>query len=242
VDDPDLALGHPRGQRVVGRVEGGEVLHRRGVRLAVPALELALHEVAGPGEVVEAHRGRLDAVQGGEHVDRRGADVRPRRFGDLGAGVGVVEDLAGREVHDVQLGVPDVAVVAERARGGYGHVGRVQRGEEAPLAAHVVGGLEHPAQRGAAQRPGVPAVVGHPVGQVGAPTRDPGELEVALDLVDVRPEPARDRVRDLLRGHAAPPARGPIWASGSHRTVHVMPAACRATDHRAALGAGPDRV
>ena len=218
VDDPDRALGNPRGQGVVGRVEGGEVLHRRRVRLAVPALELARDEVAGPGQVVEPHLAGLHRVQGGEDVDRRGADDRARLLRHLLAGLGVVEDLPGREVHDVEVGAPDVVVVAERARRRDGDVRRVERGEEPPLAAHVVGRLQHPAQRRPPQRPRVPGLVGDAVGQVGAPAGDAGELERALDLVDVVAEPAHDDVGDLLGAHDAPPGRStilPTWVLDS---------------------------
>ena len=198
VDDPvRRGVRHALGQRGVGLVDRGEVLQRRRVRLPVPALELALDEVAGARQVVEPDLGGLDGVQGGEHVHRRLADAGLHLGRGHPVGVrGAVQHPARREVHDVEVDAGHLAVVAEGDRHRHRDVGRRERGQEAPLPAHVVRGLEDPAHRRSAQRPGGPGVVGHPVGQVGPSAGDAAERRLAGQVGHVRPEPGHGGVGD----------------------------------------------
>ena len=107
-----------------------------------------------------------------------------QHVGDLvarpGAGVDVERLRRGRvagheavdEAHDVERRAVDRLVVAQADDRRHGHVGRRQRRDDAVLAAHVVGGGQHLAERRAAQHPGVPCGVGDPVGEVRAAAGD----------------------------------------------------------------------
>ena len=76
--DRVLALWRQVAQEVAAqRVEGGQLGDLRRLPLLRPAAQLALHEAGGPSELRQAHRRRVDGVQGGERVDEALSD-RPR--------------------------------------------------------------------------------------------------------------------------------------------------------------------
>ena len=163
-----------------------------GVHLRVPAPQLPLDVAGAAHQVRQADLGRVERVQGDEHVD----DLLPRRRPGLGRegepGVGVGQDLAVDIPHHVELGAGDVGVGAVGERYGDRHRRRRHRGDEPPFAAHVVRGSQHAAGRRAAQRVDRAYGVGEPVREVRPAARDQPEVDRRDQAADVAGEPALD--------------------------------------------------
>jgi hypothetical protein len=119
--------------------------------------------------------------------------------------VGVAHDDAVDELHDVERRLVDGHVGAERQRLGHRHGGRRERRDDPVLAAHVMRGLEHVAERRPAQDEAPALAVGDRVGQVRASARDQAVVERRRSAVDVLGEPPID-----------PVARDPADRSQSH--------------------------
>ena len=126
----------------------GELAGLRLLPLRVPPLHLPLDVALFAAELAEAHRVRVDVVDHREHVD----EVFPRAAARVGVervahGVGVAKDVPVDEPHHVERRAVHVDVVTEAERGSDRHVGRPERRDDAVLAAHVVRGRQHMAER-----------------------------------------------------------------------------------------------
>ena len=75
----------------------------------------------------------------------------PRGSSDASAAHAVAQHEAVDEAHDVERRAVHVGVVAEAERGSDGHGVEAERGDDAVLTAHVVGGGQHVAERRPAQ-------------------------------------------------------------------------------------------
>ncbi len=179
-------------ERVVDLVHHGELARLAVLPLRVPALELALDVALGAAQVAQADGHRVDGVDAGQDLGELAPGVRPRLGGQAPGRLGVAGDEPLHEAHDVERRPVHGLVGAQADRRRHRHVGGGQGGDDAMLAAHVVGGGQHLAQRGAAQHPGVVGGVGHPEGQVRAAARDELEGQRRLDLGRVRLEPLGD--------------------------------------------------
>ncbi len=131
-------------------------------------------------------------MDAGEHVDELLAGVRPGGCVEAAGRIRVAGDEAVDEAHDVEGGAVDAVVGAQADGRRHGDVGRGQGGDDAVLAAHVVGGGEHLAEGRPAQHPVVAVGVGDPVGEVGAPAGDEVEAERRRDAGHVVLEPPGD--------------------------------------------------
>ena len=198
--------------------------------LAVPALELPLDVVLLLAEVAEADGVGVDGVDLGHRVGDGVAGVAARLGADRRGGGLVAEHEPVDEGHHVERRAVHLVVGAEAEGGRDRHVGGTEGGDDLVLAAHVVGGGEHVAERRAAQHEAGAVGVGDAVGEVGVPAGDEIEGERALRAVDVRLEPLGDPrdVDTLDLGHhpSSPGARRPRWARVPP-PVHCHP--CRST-------------
>ena len=123
------------------------------VPLAVPALQLALDVALVATEIGEPGRVEVDGVDRRHRVDERPAGVGAApRASSARSAVGVIaHDDAVDEAHHVERRVVDRLVVAQPERRRDRHGGALQAGDDAVLAAHVVGARQHVAERRAAQ-------------------------------------------------------------------------------------------
>ena len=124
------------------------------LELAVPALELALDVALLAAEVAEADGVDVDGVDRGQHVDDRLAGrAGAASASSASAAARVADDGAVDEAHDVERRAVDRLVGAQADGRGDRHVGRAEGGDDRVLAAHVVGGGQHVAERRPAQHP-----------------------------------------------------------------------------------------
>ena len=144
-------LGHPRG---------------------VPSLQLAPDVAVGAAQVGEPDLGRIDAVEGRQHLGQRLARsvsrfrIEPGRCSLL-----VVERLARPSPHHVEMGFGDVGVVAVGDRLCHGHRSWPQRTDDAVLPPHVMGLGQQLAQRRASDHQFPSSGILEEIGQVGVATR-----------------------------------------------------------------------
>ena len=159
------------------------------LELGVPALQLTFDVPLFAGQGAEADTIGVDGVQPAEDVDQVLGDGSPRRR-RIGLGVGDRgQHDAGHEGHHVERRADHRDVVAVAEGLGDRDVGRRQGGDDAVLATHVVGGVQHVAERGTAQHELAPNGIDHPVGQVGATAGDELERQRGDDIGDVLDDP-----------------------------------------------------
>ena len=150
-------FGDARLEEVVHLVDGRHAaprLRRRRLELAVPALELSLDVALVTRQVGKPDRLKVDGVYRGERVDDRLADAaallgREHLLGRRG----VAHDRSLDELHDVERCAVDGVVRAQADGHRHRYRGGAERGDEAMLAGHVVGGGEHVAHRRSTQDP-----------------------------------------------------------------------------------------
>ena len=107
---------------------------------------LVTTEIGEPGGV------EVDGVDRRHRVDERAAGVRPGGLGEsLERDGAVAHDDAVDVAHDVERRAVDGGVGAQAERRRDRHAGPLQAGDDAVLAAHVVGAGEHVAERRPAQ-------------------------------------------------------------------------------------------
>ncbi|MGX1121601.1 hypothetical protein RKD37_006964 [Streptomyces ambofaciens] len=181
-------------------VDAGQVAVARGVELLGPAAQLAVQEALGAAEVREAHLGGVHGVQpdqGVDQVQHGGAGALGPEGGEL---LGGAERGAVHELHHVEGRPQHLLVLAQEYRARHGHVGRVQRVDDAVLASHVVRGGQDVAERRASYDPAVgavrdgvgevrPSALDQPAGQRAA--HQAGPLAVEQDAQPVEIESGR---------------------------------------------------
>jgi hypothetical protein len=174
-------------------VDLGEVARLVGVPLLAPPGHVAGEEAFGLAEVGEADRRGIRPVQAGEDVDQlvrhvpRVVEPERRELVDR------ADDPAVDPVHHVERRADHVDVVAERPRHRHRHARALERGDHAVLAAHVVCGLHHVAERRPPHDPRV-GTVGHCVGEVRPAAGDQRRRQLRPGTVEVVREPAAERV------------------------------------------------
>ena len=152
----------------------GQLVRR--LELAVPPLELPGDVALVLAEVAETDGVDVDGVDAGEHVGDRLAGPAPAGLVEEGlGGLLVAQHEAVDERHDVERGAVDRFVGAQAERRGHRDVGGRQRRDDPVLAAHVVGGGEHVAERRPPQHEVVAGGAGDAEGEVGVAAGD--ELE-----------------------------------------------------------------
>ena len=130
-------------------------------------------------------------------------------------------------LHHVERRAHDGGVLAQRHHRGDRHGGGGQRGHDAVLAGHVVGGGEDVAQRRTADHP-VVDVVGDPVGQVGLAAGDQLRVQLAGRAVGGVGAPRRGSAGTprARRGRVRPPCPEPTKRALSAKARR----ACRGQD------------
>jgi len=162
----------PGAQRAAGGlVDGGQLGRLRPFPLLAPPAHLSLEESLGVTEVAQPDGLVVDRVDAGEHVDQLARARRRLLLAEPGDVLGRARDLTRDPLHHVEGRAVDGIVVAEGEGARHGHVGVGQRAEHPVLAAHIVRGRQHMAERRAAQDP-VALTVGDDVGEVRLPARD----------------------------------------------------------------------
>ena len=165
------------------------------LELAVPALELALDIALPAAEVAQADGVDVDGVDLGQNVDQRlPGDLALLLAEDVLGRFAVPEDVALDIAHYVERLVVHRLVLAQPDGRRHGHGRRPESGDDAELAAHVVGGGQDAPERGAAQHPRPAGGVVDPEREVRAAPGNEVEGEGRLDSLDVLLEPAGDVV------------------------------------------------
>ena len=174
VAEPVVAVVDARlvARREVGRQPLLQQFHRLDlvglgeVVLARPASELALDVLALAAEVAEADGAVVDIVDAGQHVVHRIEDLAAVGRRDAGH-LGIGQDAAGQELHDVEGRADHRIVLAERVGLGHRHVGMVrQRLDHAILAIDLVRRRQQLARRLLAQHVHAAAAVGDVEGRI----------------------------------------------------------------------------
>ncbi len=210
-------LGQRRGQLLD---EAGEHVERAGLgRLPLlgPATYLAGQETVRATELAESHRVVVDLVQCDEGVDEQLAGDGRLVAAQSVEHVGLVQDDALDEVHEVERRAQHVRVGAQRDGRRYGHrdLSRCQRVDDGEFADHVVRRRQHVCERRPAQRPRRGAV-GDAVGQVGLAAGDDRTLELTLPqprLRSVQPGGQGGEVDTGEISHSTDPRDRPVGRS-----------------------------
>ena len=167
-----LGDGHPGGQ--VGGQQVQPLVAGDPGRLPLrgPPPDLALEVALGPAELPEAHRGRVDAVQLGQHVDQSLAhEAALRRLVGVPGRERLAADVALDQLHDVERRAEHLGVGAQ-VQGAWHRDRRARQGcHHGVLAHHVVRGRQDVAQRRSSQHDRPVGTV-DPVGQVALATGD----------------------------------------------------------------------
>ena len=157
-----------------------------------PTRELALDVGLPAAEVAEPDSVEVDLVDRGQDVDEGGTGPATGLGREASAGHGVAGDDAVDVLHDVEGRAVDGVVGAEPDRGGDRHRCRCEGGDDAVLAADVVGGGEDVAERRPSQHPAPVGGVGDQVREVREATGDQLEPEGRHDRGLVAAHPGRD--------------------------------------------------
>ena len=112
--------------------------------------------------------------------------------GEADGGRAIADDEPFDEAHHVERRAVQVDVGAVCDAGRHGHCSALERGHDAPLAMHVVGGGECVADGGTAQRPHVLGRVGDSEGEVGPSGGDEVIAERSGGARNVLDEPGVD--------------------------------------------------
>ena len=136
-----------------------------------------------------SRRGRSWPAPGRGHcvATRRGPRRRPGSRGSWTSRTGCTN-----VAHDVERLVVDRLVLGQPDGRRYGHRRRSESGDDAELAAHVVGRRQDAPERRASQHPGGTGCIVDPEGEVRSPSGDQVELERRLHALDVFFEPSGD--------------------------------------------------
>jgi len=188
-DGAALLRGHGGEEAGVDVLDHRELARLRLLPLAVPALELAGEVLLAAAEVAEAHGVDVHRVDAGQHVHDRAAGGGPLLVGEAASEVTVADHLPLHEVHHVEGRAVHGLVGAQPACPGDRDVRRAEGRHDGVLAAHVVGGGQHVAERRSPQHPGRAGAILHAVGQVGVTAGDQVERQRRHRLGDVLGEP-----------------------------------------------------
>ena len=167
----------------------GDFVGLGGLPLPRPALQLALQIRFLARQVAKADVVGIDKMQRRQNVDNVFTGAVPLGRWNGGGSFGVVRHDALHELHDVERLAVDVLVFAQAVGPRHRHAGAGQRGDDAMLAAHVVGALQNVAERRPPQHVGRAPLVGEAVGEVGVAAGDQGELQGRRQPIDAAVEP-----------------------------------------------------
>ncbi len=208
VDEGGWALiGDPFQQCVVHAVDEVEFTRLALVPLAVPTLQLTFDVSVVAAEVGEARLFQVDGVDRRHRVDDRTARRTLGLFGEDGVGrCPIAQHVAVDEAHDVERRLVDRQVVAVPLDRWHRHRRRLQAGEDAMFATHVVGAGQYVAERRATQHEARAVGTGDAVRQVGVPAGDRVEPERCDGTGDARDQPVGDAldVDPRYGAHLAP--------------------------------------
>ena len=159
-------------QAIVCLVDHDQVSRDRLIPLLLPPSQLSSHVVLALSHGSEADLVDVDPVERSQSVDQVGGERTPVLRAQLQGLIHVVEDEALDLAHDVEGDPDDLRIRASGEHPGHRDGRALQRGEEAPLPAHVVSSGQDLAEGRAAQDDSMPVRPRQTVGQVGPPAGD----------------------------------------------------------------------
>src|SRR4051794_31363944 len=175
-------------------VDGGQLARLLRVPLPIPTTKLASDVILVLAEIVQSRLDEINTVNRGHRVDDRFGAPRARCRSEHARGRRrVANDVAIDEAHDVEGCPVDGRVVAEAEGRRHRHIRRLQTGDDAELAAHVVRARQHVTERWTPQHVRLVVRSAHGVREVRVAAGDDFERERALRAFDRRLEPGADR-------------------------------------------------